>query len=339
MKKITYLFNGRFPTEKAHGGQIAKMCEAFASQGIAVELVVPHRRNTIREDAPTYYGIKKNFAIKHVWAIDPMLYIPERLANAIQTITSSVSFLWYLMRHQSEVWYARDHASLLLLSYFGRPYIAELHDYRLARPRWWMRRILKKARFVILNSEGTRSLLADHYPDITKAFVAPNGVDLAFFDIPETREQARDILHLPQDKIIIGYVGRLEVAGKDKGVSMLKEAFESMKLRDRAELLLVTSVSYKQVPLNLRAIDIAVIPFPGVRHAKTTSPIKLFQYMAAGKAIVVADGPDPEQLARKLDELVLNPERIKTLGIKAHEDARNHTWDQRAKHILNRIQS
>ena len=65
----------------------------------------------------------------------------------------------------------------------------------------------------------------DHYSFITKILVAPNGVDLAFFDIVETKQQARDQLGLPQDKIIIGYVGRTEVAGKDKGVGILKEAF------------------------------------------------------------------------------------------------------------------
>ena len=49
--KITYLANIRIPTEKAHGIQIMKMCQAFANQGVRVELVVPKRKNQIRKEA------------------------------------------------------------------------------------------------------------------------------------------------------------------------------------------------------------------------------------------------------------------------------------------------
>ncbi len=336
-KSIIYIFNGRFPTEKAHGVQIANMCQAFARAGVAVTLVVPYRNNAIRQDAFEYYGAKRNFKIQYVGALDAMHIVPGKIAHAIQTLTSMISFFWYLLMYQADVFYARDPASLLLLSFLGRPYVAELHDYRARQPRWWMKRILKKAKKIVVNSEGTRTLLMNHYSDITKVLVAPNGVDLDFFDISETREQARTKLQLPQDKIIIGYVGRLEVAGRDKGVPMLQDAFERMQLRAKAELLLVTSVPYKQVPLYLRAIDIAVIPFPGVQHAKTTSPIKMFEYMAAGKAIVVADSSDSQRLAETLDALVTDPERIKNLGLQAREEAKSHTWDQRARVIIKEL--
>ena len=178
----------------------------------------------------------------------------------------------------------------------------------------------------------------DHYSFITKILVAPNGVDLAFFDIVDTKQQARDQLGLPQDKIIIGYVGRTEVAGKDKGVGILKEAFERMRERAKAELLLVVSVSYTQIPMYLRAIDIAVIPYPGVQHAKTTSPMKLHEYQASGKAIIVADSYDAGRLADMLDSLVANPDRITMLGARARAEAVHHTWDQRAKKILESIE-
>ncbi len=337
MKSLLYMFNGRFPTEKAHGIQIAKMCEAFANIGVAVTLTAPYRRNNIRQDPFEYYGVQRNFALRRVWAMDLMNSIPDRFANFIQTVTSAISFGWYLLGHRAEWYYARDPASLLALSFFGRPYVAELHDYRARQPRWWMKRILKKARLVVCNSEGTKKLLAAHYT-LSTILVAPNGVDPKFFDIPETREKARELLNLPQDKVIIGYVGRFEVAGMDKGIPSLVEAFGLMRHRDQAKLLLVgspeLSVPYTHVPLYLRAIDIAIIPFPDAQHAKTTSPIKLFEFMAAGKAIVVADSSDPQRLAETLDALVTNPERIRLLGVQAREEAKHHTWDQRARAII-----
>ena len=323
--KLVYLFNGRLPTEKAHGVQIVKMCEAFGRL-CEVKLVLPYRWNTIKEDVFVYYSLEKNFAVHYVWALDLMRFVPERIANALQTVTSLVAF-WIHLPHADQ-YYVRDYASMALLAFLGKPFAAEFHDYRSQKPKKLIAFILKKAKKIIANSEGTKALIMKHYSLSREILVAPNAVDPKFFDIPETKQEARNELGLPQDKIIIGYVGRTEVAGRDKGVGMLKEAFASMKLRAQAELLLVTSVPYRQVPLYLRAIDIAVIPFSNQQHAKTTSPIKLFEYMAARKTIVVADGPDPQILANKLDLAVSHPQPF---------TGELPTWNQRAKNIYDHL--
>ena len=62
--KIIYIANVRFPTDKAHGLQIAKTCEALSSLGASVILLVPERRNKIKEDSFTFYNVKQNFEIK-----------------------------------------------------------------------------------------------------------------------------------------------------------------------------------------------------------------------------------------------------------------------------------
>jgi hypothetical protein len=46
--KICYIAAIRLPTEKAHGLQIMKTCEAFAAAGHDVELVVSDRATPIR---------------------------------------------------------------------------------------------------------------------------------------------------------------------------------------------------------------------------------------------------------------------------------------------------
>src|SRR4051812_37559194 len=56
--KICYIANIRLPTEKAHGIQIMKMCEAFALLGHEVNLIVPKRQNPITESAFDFYRIK-----------------------------------------------------------------------------------------------------------------------------------------------------------------------------------------------------------------------------------------------------------------------------------------
>ena len=67
---FVYIANARIPTEKAHGIQIMKMCEAFASLGIDVELVVPWRFNSIHVDSFEYYGVKRVFKIVKIPSLD-----------------------------------------------------------------------------------------------------------------------------------------------------------------------------------------------------------------------------------------------------------------------------
>ena len=87
--KIIYLANARIPTEKAHGIQIMKMCEAFSDADAKILLLIPRRINWIKEDPFEYYGIKKNFRIKKLPTIDliPLDFILGNLALWIQAIS------------------------------------------------------------------------------------------------------------------------------------------------------------------------------------------------------------------------------------------------------------
>ena len=61
--RLVYIANIRLPTEKAHGVQIMKTCEAFAALGHTVELVVPNRKTPIAEELFGYYGIQNRFQV------------------------------------------------------------------------------------------------------------------------------------------------------------------------------------------------------------------------------------------------------------------------------------
>ncbi len=53
--KLIYIANARIPTEKAHGLQTMTMCEAFALKGFNLQLILPRRFNSIKEDPFKYY--------------------------------------------------------------------------------------------------------------------------------------------------------------------------------------------------------------------------------------------------------------------------------------------
>jgi glycosyltransferase involved in cell wall biosynthesis len=415
--KLIYIINARIPTEKAHGLQIMKMCEAFASGGADMELIIPKRINSIKQDPFEYYGVKRVFNIRKIFCVDlfRLKFVPEAISFYVQAFSfSKIAVLYALFKYgrprhaelvsespeipkracpernrrvqDDNIFYSRDYITLFFLCLLGFNPVAEIHDYRSEKSRWWLCFIFKRARKIVVNSEGTFGAIREHYKlNSQKCLVAPNGVDADFFNIPESKEGARDQLKMPDDKIIIGYVGRLETIGREKGVSSLLRAFGKLADNRKDRLLYIIGgpnelvekykselgewgvspkavvfagqVEYKKIPLYLRALDILVITVPDeARYAATTSPIKLFEFLAAGKAIIAPDLPNLRiiltkgnclffepgnfhDLAEKIKLLIDNQPLREKLARQARADAKKYTWNRRAERIMKFIQA
>lgn len=111
------------------------------------------------------------------------------------------------------------------------------------------------------------------------------------------------------------------------------------------------SVPRSAVASFLTSADIGLVPYPadGPRYF---SPLKLFEYLAAGLAVVAADLPgvvdvvgddvvmlvpagDPGALAAAVALLTDDPALRHDLGARARSWVeRHHTWNHRARHIL-----
>src|SRR3989344_1336722 len=151
--KICYLANIRMPTEKAHGIQIMKMCEAFSEQGIAVNLLVPRRWNDLLADPFDFYKVKRNFVIKRMPAFD---FVD---IHKIGFFLSAVSFLLfariYLFLKGCDVLYTRE----WLTSIFFKNFVLEIH----AIPRkvnWFFRWSLRRARQIVVITNALKEEVA-----------------------------------------------------------------------------------------------------------------------------------------------------------------------------------
>jgi glycosyltransferase involved in cell wall biosynthesis len=107
--QITYFANLRLPTEKAHGLQIIKTCEAFVRQGVNLKLVIPRRKQLHPQlahvsDPFDYYQITTRFPIIKLPCLDLLSFyvkLPRAVSHwpyYLQELTFDLSCLvWAIL--------------------------------------------------------------------------------------------------------------------------------------------------------------------------------------------------------------------------------------------------
>lgn len=367
--KIVYIANIRFPTEKAHGIQIMNTCTALTSLDHDVELIVPYRKNPIREDASSFYGISTVFFIRRLFC--PDLLFLGNIGYLIHSIFFLLRVLFLYAWRKDIVFYSRDAFILLPLSFFQKNIFLESHE---GKNNLITRSLLKRIAGMICITHALKDFYKEQGLAQEKICVAPDAVDLRRFSRIEDKEVTRRLLGLPNDKPIVTYVGSLTLY-KWKGADVLLEA--ARILRDQCYVLIVggrlneiksfahLSVDnvlfvgqqpHDKIPLYLRASDVLVLPNKAGDEVseRFTSPMKLFEYMASGVPIIASDLPsireilneqsavlispnDHRILAQQVIRLLENPSIGVSLAQQARQDVQVYTWDMRAKEIANFI--
>lgn len=399
--RLFYFANLRLPTEKAHGVQIMKMCEAFQvamnheagimSHGNDVTLIVPFRWRTkaLRgvHDVFTYYGVRERFSIVRIPSLDtfPLLgffWLGNRIAFALQYGTFLLSVICYLLFviRRADVIYTRDVRLARLALRFTPNVFFELHTI----PQADDIATASRARDTVTVTEKLKEFLVSGGVSAEKILVAPDAVDLAAFDaITDSAPVLRKSLGFSEKERLIGYAGRLTTMGEEKGVpellgalALVRKSFPNAKLcilgGDAGEekryagvcrklgvteaVRFIPRVPPPEVPKYLKAFDVLVAPFPDTPHYRfAMSPLKIFEYMAAERPMVVPDlrslrevlsereaeffaSGDAASLAAALQRVLQNPVKAGTVAKNARGGAWQFSWKNRAEKILDFIQ-
>ncbi|MFA6322567.1 MAG: glycosyltransferase family 4 protein [Candidatus Buchananbacteria bacterium] len=372
--KILYIANIRIPTEKAHGYQIVKMCESFASAGVEVELVVPARKNPDFKNVNIfeYYKIFNNFKVRKVLSCDPvwMLKFPAGIYIKIQTMIFSLSIVSILLKNKKNVIYTRDELLLPWLQLFCDHVVWEAHD--LLSSKRFFSRYWQRCKKIVAITRNLKDVLIDYNVIPENVIVAPDGVDLVEFEnISGSQTEIRKMLTLPTDKKIIMYAGHLY---EWKGVDLLAQTARTFnnnelfvfiggnkkdievfknKFGDQKNILILGFVPHDKVPYYLKAADVLVLPNSAKKDISRlyTSPMKLFEYMAAGRPIVASDLPSIREILSDDCATLVLPDSVESLvaGIKkilnddslatkmaaqSYQKIGEYTWEKRTKKII-----
>lgn len=338
------------------------MCEAFAESGVEVELVVPHRAKTLADDPFVYADVEESFTITRLFCVDLFPGTQSKFFYWLRTLSFYFSAWLYLIRSKYDVVYTRELSAWTP----NRKTVYELHTISPIVSKMSTR--LKRARGVVVITEGVRTDLIALGIARDQIYTAPDGVDLDDFSHPESRDAARMRLGVPIDAKLAFYIGRLDAW---KGIETLYAAADLLAPDVRTVVIGEGEVStedlqksypnvtflgfhpYRELADNQAAADFLVLPNSGETDisAKYTSPLKLFAYMASGKPIVASDLPslrevlseenaflvksdDPAALAEGIRYALGHQNESTKRAAQALRDVERYTWESRAKRIL-----
>lgn len=311
------------------------------------------------------------------------------ISNLMHTMTFILGLAWYLKdkKKPRDMLYLRDVNILswlypFLNSHLKKNIILELHyvPESLARKKRYVRILAKSKALICITNKMKIDMIDLGYP-AHKVWVEHDGVDISTFEIKISQEECREILSYPKCDFIVGYVGNFHTNGREKGIDdVIKSASLILKKHPEVKFYFVGGpmdrVPYyeslikshslpvnnfkffdrrpiKMVPISMKACDLLIIPLPWNEHfAFYMSPMKLFEYMASGQAIIATDVEALKEvlvhgenslLARHSDQMdfadkvimAIEDKNLRTrLAEQALVQVKNHTWNIRAKNIL-----
>ncbi len=125
-------------------------------------------------------------------------------------------------------------------------------------------------------------------------------------------------------------------------------SLKNSRILDFKNVHYLGTVDYSELPKYARFFNVSIIPFKINEITKSTSPVKLFEYMALGKPIVTTDLPECRKYKSPLvsnshEEFINNIKKATELENSKEyidllrKEGKENTWNAKAKAIKNLI--
>ena len=364
--KLLYVFPEPLPLPRARGGQVANTVRALAQTGI--DVVLAHSPG--ETDPFAGVGLERPPGVR-------LLPVSRSLPWPLEHLHSNRVFVRRLRpmieQERPDAVFARHLKPVCAIRklFPDLPLVYEAHevfaDTAVPSKRAAIGRLerdaIQAATLVIANSRATSARLQALYEPGCEIVVIPNGV---------VRPAAMPRKDWPRIAGAIVYAGSLfpwkgvaelvQAAGFLPGCTVTiagGDAAEIAQLRAKvdpngARIEFAGRLPGDAVRTLLERCCVGVLPNRADADSAFTSPIKLFEYMAAGCAVVASDLPalheiladdeavwvrpgDPASLASGIRLLVEESSRARTLGLRLYEKSAQFTWDARAARLADAL--
>lgn len=387
--KILYLADIRFPLERANGVQSMETCHALASRGHQVALLVRQDSHDPPRDPFEFYGVPPvpSLGIEVVPIAGPAAakrtgYLTFALGRAIGRSRQDIIFTRDLGLASLLLRFPRSRRAPLVYEAHGiaadtAAALPQLLSGAEAASAAKLRRLAARDARVWRGADGYATITAGLKAELERRFgprprvaVVPDGTRIS--DRPSAAgDRGSETGDRP---FTIGYAGHLypwkgvEVVieavmalpdirgliigghGRESDLDRLKAYALDIDCASRVEF--AGAVPPADVARQLKRADVLILPNrPSAISDRFTSPLKLFEYMAAGRPIVASDLPsicevlthernallaeagNPQAFVAAIRRLKDDSDLRERLAAQALADVREYTWARRAERL------
>jgi len=393
--KVAVIAPTLIPSRKANTLQVMKMSQAIAALGHQAYLIIPDepeppvKADRTWESLANNYGLSIRFPMiwlparaelrKYDYAWRSVRWAKNWGADVIYTRLPQAAALAAYQR-RAIIFEVHDHPQGMMAPFLLRVFLRGSGVRRLI--------VISEA----LAGDLQTDFQIPHGSQFMK--VLPDGVDLQRFDHLPPPKVCRELIaaellekglvteaQFSPDSFTVGYTGHLYqgrgisviieiaahlpdsnfliVGGEPGEVRSLQERVRDRKLEN---VIIAGFVPNAELPNYQAACDVLLMPYQshvsgssGGNIGRYLSPMKLFEYLAAGRAICSSNLPvlqevlspetavllppdDLQAWVGAVKNLKNNPELRNGLAENARETARQYTWEGRAEQILTGIQ-
>ncbi|NMO97554.1 glycosyltransferase [Paenibacillus lemnae] len=218
--------------------------------------------------------------------------------------------------------------------------------------------IMSRVSALVSTSEPVHSELIRHNPDLP-SLILENGVEYEHFAAPAEEPEELSAIPGPRaiyigaidDRLDLDALRRLAEAKPELSVVIIGPVQESVTrfFKDLSNVYLLGAKPYSAVPAFLQHCDVALLPLSDHPANAGRSPMKLYEYMAAGLPAVVTETPElarrsepfiyffkgAEEIAAKVEEALQKSSRKEEVK----QLAARHAWDSKAAQLLTFVEN
>lgn len=366
--KIIYVSSSEYPSKSANSVQVIKQSNGFSRQGYSVNVLA----RACYADSQTHdlIELKKSYGISS--DVDLLLMEFRDLAGLLRSVLYPlwVAIKAYILtKEYNSILYGRHALGLLCAGFTCAPkaLVYECHGppQRIELMSLKLLVALRKLNRIVVISNALKNILIKNHPFLQRidTVVAHDGCDTPFV----TKEK--------ENGLSIGYVGGFYERRGLNLIAELANRFPDLVFHiiggEEREFVLCTGMSlpdniichgrvppaeldryYELFNVALAPYDINLGTATRINTVDYMSPLKIFEYMGHGKAVIASDLPVLHEVLEDGVNAILaepgnvedwhkailriqNPSLRKTLSVNAMEIAlAKYTWDARAVNVL-----
>jgi glycosyltransferase involved in cell wall biosynthesis len=384
--RIAIVLGSKFPSTKAYSVTTRETLNALL--GLKCDVKVFCQRSAYSDsDFRFFLKLISNFSVSAF--SQSLIKVSEKMPRRIRQITWNlgialmlVSNIGKIKRFNPDVIWVRDALVGIVIKFFmpKTKMVCEIHSpnskliykmlFKFESKPYCFAINLKNLLFIKSLSKSSKTFLA---PMSIRSSSQPDKIEIGDF---VSRIQKKS------HRLKIGYVGNFSPQGYSKGIEDLIDlakvykqegskhsiiligatSLEKKILTNRINQLGLSSknieikchISHTKALGSMRKLDVCVLPMPTINSNYSGMPLKLLEYLAAGRITVIADSRIIKEILFKgyspyyyslgnasslklAIERALSDKKLKSRIAKGVEFASKFTWEERTKNILKQL--